>query len=506
MTSEELERSLRSEFEGQVKTILAEVQQQVADFQQKIDAELDKHRDQMGEAFKDFSSRLTAERPLEKAFTETVVEYLRLARDDGARITAAAMEQAETMNAGAAETANFTSTRDAVNDISSQTSQSSILHSLVRHAGQFTPRGIFFIVRNEHFIGWQAFGREAATNESAVGELNFSVEADTVLSDAVRSLVSVERGGDAVSGDGAFLDPLGFGRPAKMYAIPLIARGRGVAALYVDGGASDQNVNIEALEMLLRVASLTVELLASNQSTRPQAAETEQTAATAEAAGEAETTVSDGEKAPYVEEPAAATEKQEESGSPTSTEEPADAYQVDAAEIQAEDIEVLEESVEPAPANQAVRDFDFRPNDFSTRDIAGTQDTVEPAQGNGNGTAVPERRAEQASRLPAPTRKLDLPIEVSEAERGTHTKARRFARLLVSEIKLYNEEKVKKGREAGDLYDRLREAIDRSREMYDRRVEAPVSSKFDYFHYELVNDLAEGDEARLGGSYPGAAV
>jgi hypothetical protein len=101
---------------------------------------------------------------------------------------------------------------------------------------------------------------------------------------------------------------------------------------------------------------------------------------------------------------------------------------------------------------------------------------------------------------------LDLPIEVAEDERGTHTKARRFARLLVSEIKLYNEDKVREGREAGDLYDRLREAIDRSREMYDKRVEAPVSSRFDYFHYELVNDLAEGDPARLGGHYPGAAV
>jgi hypothetical protein len=74
----------------------------------------------------------------------------------------------------------------------------------------------------------------------------------------------------------------------------------------------------------------------------------------------------------------------------------------------------------------------------------------------------------------------------------------------VSEIKLYNPDKVSDGKEANDLYDRLREAIDRSREMYDKRVGAPVSSRFDYFHYELVNGLAEGDESRLGSSYPGA--
>ena len=47
-----------------------------------------------------------------------------------------------------------------------------------------------------------------------------------------------------------YLGRLGFGRPARMRAIPLVARGRGVAALYVDGGVSDRPVNIEALEML----------------------------------------------------------------------------------------------------------------------------------------------------------------------------------------------------------------------------------------------------------------
>jgi len=103
-------------------------------------------------------------------------------------------------------------------------------------------------------------------------------------------------------------------------------------------------------------------------------------------------------------------------------------------------------------------------------------------------------------------RNVDLPIEVSEDERRLHNDARRFARLLVSEIKLYNEQKVKEGRDGSDLYERLREAIDRSREMYDKRVQPPVAAKFDYFHYELVNTLAEGDDNKLGTGYPGSAV
>src|SRR5262249_2448418 len=136
---------------------------------------------------------------------------------------------------------------------------------------------VFFIVRNEHFVGWQALGRDAKTDESAVRELNFPVASDTALSDAVRSLRSVEHNGSGHSDNGVFLDPLGFGRPSKMYSIHLVVRGRGVAALYVDGGKSEQPINIEALEMLVRVASLTVELLASNQAARPHVAEAEAT-------------------------------------------------------------------------------------------------------------------------------------------------------------------------------------------------------------------------------------
>ena len=56
------------------------------------------------------------------------------------------------------------------------------------------------------------------------------------------------------------------------------------------------------------------------------------------------------------------------------------------------------------------------------------------------------------------------------------------------------------------LYERLREAIDRSREMYDKRVQPPVAAKFDYFHYEIVNSLADGEAERLGAGYPGSSV
>ncbi len=96
------------------------------------------------------------------------------------------------------------------------------------------------------------------------------------------------------------------------------------------------------------------------------------------------------------------------------------------------------------------------------------------------------------------------PAVVPEEDQKAHSDARRFARLLVSEIKLYNEQKVVEGRQNNDLYDRLKEDIDRSRQMYDKRITNPVvTTKFDYFYDEMVASLAEGDPTRLGADCPG---
>ena len=79
-----------------------------------------------------------------------------------------------------------------------------------------------------------------------------------------------------------------------------------------------------------------------------------------------------------------------------------------------------------------------------------------------------------------------------------HDEARRFARLLVSEIKLYNEGKVEQGRKNKDLYERLKEDIDRSRQMYDERIPEDVRKATNYFYDELVRILADGDAGALG--------
>jgi hypothetical protein len=76
--------------------------------------------------------------------------------------------------------------------------------------------------------------------------------------------------------------------------------------------------------------------------------------------------------------------------------------------------------------------------------------------------------------------------------------ARRLARLLVSEIKLYNEKKVEDGRANMDLYGRLKDDIERSRQVYNERTPESVRQNSNFFHDELVRILADGRPEVLG--------
>lgn len=88
--------------------------------------------------------------------------------------------------------------------------------------------------------------------------------------------------------------------------------------------------------------------------------------------------------------------------------------------------------------------------------------------------------------------------ELPPEEARLHEDARRFARLLVSELLLYNEDTVVAGRRQRDIYQRLKPEIDRSREAYDRRVPDGIRNRSDYFKEELIRTLALGDPLALG--------
>ena len=536
MNSEELELSLRTEFESYLKDVLAGMQQDVADFQKNFEAEFDKHRSQMDEAIRNLSARFQSDIKFDQAFTESVVEHLRLARDDGAQLSANAFSEAQKLEAATASSGRYDEIRDAINDISGQTSQAAILRTLVDHVSNLTPRGAFFIVKSDGFVCWRRFEQHHNSSDENVREINFPLSADTLLADAVNTLSTRDNSSSSHTEDRVYLEALGYSQPERMFAVPLVARGRGVAVLYVDSGDNGEAINLEAIESLVRVAGLTVELRAASPLTQPGASEPpsyvpmqseevpapaqveEQSFESPEAVAEAtESEVEEYTGEVGVEEVEVSEPEIPDQAEPVHAAEEAYYGQVEVEEVPVEVGSGYHHSDEQAaePAEQ-VNDFAFASSD--SYDASPEPEPVEEyayaTETNGtNGhsyEAAPESIVEVATALPVKSRlserHVDLPIEVSDEERRLHNDARRFARLLVSEIKLYNEQKVNEGRDSSDLYDRLREAIDRSREMYEKRVQPQVAAKFDYFHYELVSNLAEGNAAKLGGSYPGAAV
>jgi hypothetical protein len=93
------------------------------------------------------------------------------------------------------------------------------------------------------------------------------------------------------------------------------------------------------------------------------------------------------------------------------------------------------------------------------------------------------------------------PSALSPDDADVHRKAQRFARLLVDEIKLYNQAKVSEGRKNKDLYDRLKEDIEKSRATYKKRYGNTAAASADYFQVELVRSLAEDDVSIMGANF-----
>jgi hypothetical protein len=145
-----------------------------------------------------------------------------------------------------------------------------------------------------------------------------------------------------------------------------------------------------------------------------------------------------------------------------------------------------------------------RPTGVSSPPTGGREDSDDTHPGTVAPPPTPTPEAGRASEVvpPADVQGPGWAFTKEAQARGEededHKQAKRLARLLVSEIKLYNEEQVEQGQKNRDIYERLREDIDRSRQVYEDRVHERVRSQNDYFYQELVRTLASGDPQALG--------
>jgi hypothetical protein len=101
----------------------------------------------------------------------------------------------------------------------------------------------------------------------------------------------------------------------------------------------------------------------------------------------------------------------------------------------------------------------------------------------------------------APAAAADPFAGLSAEDADTHRKAQRFARLLVDEIKLYNQAKVAEGRRHKDVYDRLKADIEKSRSTYQKRYGHTAAASGEYFQQEVVRSLAEDDLSLMGPNF-----
>ena len=153
----------------------------------------------------------------------------------------------------------------------------------------------------------------------------------------------------------------------------------------------------------------------------------------------------------------------------------------------------------PVPASAPVQTV----SSFSDPFAAHTPKHTTPAPVQEPAAEVVEvaAHAAAASAASAPATAADPFAGMSPDDADTHRKAQRFARLLVDEIKLYNQAKVAEGRRNRDLYDRLKEDIEKSRSTFLKRYGNTAAASGDYFQKEVVRSLAEDDYSVMGANF-----
>ena len=397
--------------------------------------------------------------------------------DDEAFTQLAAEVTAQVDQAGAESVrlgADIALLRDSVAELDEQTTQADVLNALVSRAANFAPRVVLFVVKGGNAVAWAARGLDDGTGNNSVRGMSIPLESDTVLRVALSSQQTFYGSPDLQSENQGLFGRFGNIRPQRVLTVPLKVRGKTAALVYADSAERGEvATNVEAIELLAHTAGLVVELVSLRSRMSEGAQPAKQAAPSPAAAVPA--------AKPAASAPSGALPQTQPAPPTTATEPAAPSVSTPSGQL-------------PQTQRAPVTDFTTQPEPSGElRPPAGAPAFFRPT-------------AEPVVSTPQPAASTQAASGAIGEEEKAHNDARRFARLLVSEIKLYNEQKVAEGRRGGDLYDRLKEDIDRSRQMYEKRVTPSVATKFDYFYDELVGTLAEGDPSKLGSDCPGPSV
>jgi hypothetical protein len=248
--------------------------------------------------------------------------------------------------------------------------------------------------------------------------------------------------------DTALYRAIGVAAPAYLFAAPVVVRGKVQAVVILDSDSpAGLRMEVETAAVMIRYAGMCLELLPL----RNKVGHVPMPKITSKAAEPSRPSA-----------PVAAPPKSKPSF--------------------ADDFEIAEPPAVPTPGRYP-----------GAGEIPGMKYDTPPAKQEAVGEARFEVEEEAVPKAGA----VDLG-QFGDEEREKHERALRFARLLVSEIKLYNEGAVRLGRENADIMSRLRDDIERSRALYNERIPPDIRRVADYFQQELVAQLAGGDVGLMG--------
>ena len=446
---EEVASSIDAQVREAVERLVGEIRSSVEDIREAVDQQL---KAALQSVQADVNS-LTLLPQIQKAISEL-------------------QEDAPAAAAAAPAGPDATALKRAIRAVEKGKSQVDVLNGLLEQAVQFGSRAALLILRGETFSGWKGAGfSNHGGNDENIKRFNAAPGVVPQLDELLQKEHVVEWDG------GSLASRFGVSSPARALLLPMVIKDKVSAAIYVDAVEADAGkLDRSSLELLVFTTGLLVDTLAIRKKI-PSPTLSDDT----EAAGEA--TPRPQAAAPRPAEPA----RPAPAARPAAAPPPAPAPTHPAAEstvaFSAAQMREMVAAATPAPAPAPAPTpappkpkpaFDPAPASAAGEDRPSTQ-FVPPAGLN---------RAQSGG--------------AGNEETKKHDEARRFARLLVSEIKLYNEPKVEQGRRSRDLYERLKEDIDRSRQMYDERIPEDVRKSSNYFYDELVRVLADGNAEVLG--------
>ncbi len=352
----------------------------------------------------------------------------------------------------------LTVANDAIRRLVNRETQPEILEEYLELASTWVPRSALFLNRSGTLVPWRATGLDLDDLARVKVE-----DEDSLLARCVREQ-SVIYAEDQTVQDFGWGDEDSL--PKAAVGVPLCFDELVPVVLYAD---SDQNFSPAGLEFLTLLATLVLK----NHALQQGHVQGEEEQSTLPPPPKAPPDKSDAE------------------------EESAAAGGAEAVAAEETDEVEAEELIEPTGKAAAAAEALGGEQEEVADELEGAEEADEEVQEEELVEAAADETEEEAA---GEEEKEEKDFEVLREE------ALRFARLLVSEIKLYNSEVVEEGRGTADIYDRLRHDIDRSWEMYERRAHPSVRSEEDCFDAEVVRILASGERKLLGKQYPGPRV